>query len=101
MIAVQDRDNLETPARSLHTPIHGCYPPAPFFQAGVDKGDGGSGAAPDRGLRHSFATHLMENGTEIRYIQELLGHSSVRTTERYTRVAKRDVLRVKSPLDTL
>jgi site-specific recombinase XerD len=43
----------------------------------------------------------MENGTEIRYIQELLGHSSIRTTERYTHVAKRDVLRVKSPLDML
>jgi site-specific recombinase XerD len=52
-------------------------------------------------LRHSFATHLMENGTEIRYIQELLGHSSIRTTERYTHVAKRDVLKVKSPLDML
>jgi site-specific recombinase XerD len=52
-------------------------------------------------LRHSFATHLMENGTAIRYIQELLGHSSIRTTERYTHVAKRDVLKVKSPLDML
>jgi site-specific recombinase XerD len=51
-------------------------------------------------LRHSFATHLMETGTEVRYIQSLLGHASVRTTERYTHVAKRDVLRVQSPLDT-
>jgi site-specific recombinase XerD len=53
------------------------------------------------GLRHTFATHLLENGTDIRYIQALLGHSSVRTTERYARVALRKVLTVKSPLDKI
>jgi site-specific recombinase XerD len=52
-------------------------------------------------LRHTFATHLMENGTDIKYIQELLGHASLRTTERYTHVARRDVLRIQSPLDSL
>ena len=52
-------------------------------------------------LRHTFATHLLENGTDIRYIQDLLGHGSLRTTERYTHVAKRSVLKIQSPLDRL
>ena len=52
-------------------------------------------------LRHTFATHLLENGTDIRYIQALLGHSSLRTTERYTHIAHGNILRIQSPLDTI
>jgi len=50
-------------------------------------------------LRHSFATHLLENGTDIRYIRDLLGHSSINTTLIYTKVSNKDISKIKSPFD--
>lgn len=62
-------------------------------QAGLDKKVG------CHTLRHSFATHMLENGVNIRVLQELLGHADVKTTEIYTHVMARDIRQLQSPLD--
>jgi integrase/recombinase XerD len=52
-------------------------------------------------LRHSYATHLLENGTDVTYIQKLLGHNHITTTLRYTHVSKKEIGKIESPLDKL
>jgi integron integrase len=64
-------------------------------QAGLDKKVG------CHTLRHSFATHMLEHGVNIRVLQELLGHADVKTTEMYTHVMARDIRQLQSPLDRL
>ncbi len=65
------------------------------FKAGIKKDVG------IHSLRHSFATHLLEKGTDIRYIKEILGHFNIKTTERYLHVARQKLINIKSPLDDL
>ncbi len=62
------------------------------------KNSGIKKAATFHSLRHSFATHLLENGVDVRYVQELLGHRNIRTTQHYTQVTNPKLKNIKSPL---
>ncbi len=52
-------------------------------------------------LRHSFATHVLEDGYDTRYLQQLMGHNSIKTTQGYTHLTNESVIKVRSPFDKL
>jgi site-specific recombinase XerD len=70
------------------------------FRAAADRAGLGEDVSPHT-LRHSFATHLLEQGVDVRVIQQLLGHNNINSTARYTRVAINTIRQVQSPLESL
>lgn len=94
----------ERPAKPYLFPTKAGKPLDPDFARRVlhkaAKAAGLSNVTPHM-LRHSFATHLLDNGTELRVIQVLLGHNSIRTTTRYARVSTAVLAKTKSPLERM
>lgn len=87
------------PSKRKEQPVNHSVVQRACHQAGLDAGL--TKRATVRCLRHSFATHLLEAGTNIRIIQTLLGHSSVSTTQVYTNVSAKTVRATESPLELL
>lgn len=98
----------ESSPRPLEYLFEGVVPGRPYtvrsaqklFQMAKEKA-GISKHISFHGLRHSFATHTLEKGVDIKYIKEILGHFNIKTTERYTHVARNKLVNITSPLDDL
>lgn len=93
-------ESLSVDPRTLIVRRHHMHPASPqrAFRTAVQQ-TGITKQVSVHTLRHSFATHLLENGYDIRTIQELLGHANLQTTMIYTHVASKNILGVRSPLD--
>ena len=100
-IRVSGEEVIDRPAIRRFTPASraGIRPPksgkAGVARAGIIKRVG------SHTFRHSFATHILENGVYIRVVQELMGHADVKATEVYTHVMEKDLSIISSPLDML
>jgi integrase/recombinase XerD len=88
--------------------FEGQYPESQYSASSLDKvfktaceRAGLKKAITLHGLRHSYATHLLESGTDLRYIKVLLGHKSSRTTEIYTHITTQSIQKIRSPFDSL
>ena len=95
----------------IHRPVNWLFPGIPhekalssrsiqrIFETAKDKA-GIKKSVSIHALRHSFATHLLESGTDIHYIQQLLGHSCIKTTSVYIHISRKDLIKIVSPLDS-
>jgi site-specific recombinase XerD len=99
---LRNQARLKRPNDFLFTNGRGSRLTEASIQKVVERASGKAGImkkVSPHTLRHSFATHLLENGTDIRYIQELLGHARLQTTQIYTKVSSNNIGSIKSPLD--
>jgi len=92
VVSIDPRTRIVRRHHTHHAALQRAFKNA-VIKAGITK------QASIHTLRHSFATHLLESGYDIRTIQELLGHTSIQTTMIYTHVATKNILGVRSPLD--
>ena len=97
---IEDMNARKLCAETQRGHIHSCKRFAAFLKRSPDAA-GIKKAVTLHALRHSFATHLLERGTDIRIIQALLGHDKLDSTARYARVATGMIAKIESPLDML